>query len=267
MQVGAFFSNLWDEYTRITPQAQRIRDLFTKRGETVINDHVAFRTFAASPVSLDRLEPLILGLGYLRFAPYQFPDKHLHACGYVHDDPIQPRIFLSELDTGKLSPGNQASTQRMIHSIPDSESQDYSVFWSGRLWPLPTFKQYELLLAESEYAAWLSVWGLRANHFTVSVNHLKHTPQIAQVLGLIKETGFKLNTDGGEIKGSPEVLLEQGSTLADRIEFEFADGIKKRIPSCYYEFAKRYPDEHGKIYDGFVPGSAERLFASTNVTG
>jgi hypothetical protein len=120
------------------------------------------------------------------------------------------------------------------------------------------------LLAESEYAAWLSVWGLRANHFTVSVNALRQTPDLLQVLALVKGAGFALNAEGGESKGSPQALLEQGSTLADRVEFEFAGGEIQQVPSCYYEFAKRYPDEAGKLYDGFVPASAERLFASTD---
>jgi len=265
MQPDTFFAALWREYIRITPQAKVIHDLLTARGETVLNDHVAFRTFDRSPVCLDKLEPLLLDLGYQRFAPYAFPNKHLRAFGYVHDDPQLPRVFLSELQTTALTQKNRANIETLIAAIPKNATDEPSVFWAGRLWPAPGYAQYQSLLAESEYAAWLSVWGLCANHFTVSVNALHRSPDLSQVLALIKAAGFALNTEGGEIKGSPQVLLEQGSTLADRVEFEFAGGEIQQVPSCYYEFAKRYPDESGKLYDGFVPASAERLFASTDV--
>jgi len=263
MDIDRFFAALWRDYVEITPQAGRIHDLFTSRGETVVNDHVAFRTFSDSPVSLDRLEPLILGLGYRRFAPYEFPDRHLRAFGYLHNDPRQPRIFCSELLVGQLSAHARERIMTWIDQIDRGAGNDPDVFWSGRLWRMPMYEEYLALLKESEYAAWLSVLGLRANHFTVSVNHLRLTPELGQVLDLVKQAGFELNTEGGEIKGSPAVLLEQGSTLADRIEFTFGGGDRHTVPTCYYEFAKRYPDEEGKLYQGFVPASASRLFDST----
>lgn len=46
-------------------------------------------------------------------------------------------------------------------------------------------------------------------------------------------------------------------------EVNFSDG-KKQIPSCYYEFAKRYKDSDGKLYQGFVAKSADKIFESTN---
>jgi len=36
------------------------------------------------------------------------------------------------------------------------------------------------------------------------------------------------------------------------------------VPSCYYEFAKRYADKSGEIYQGFVTTSADKIFESTN---
>jgi hypothetical protein len=44
----------------------------------------------------------------------------------------------------------------------------------------------------------------------------------------------------GEIKGTPEQLLEQSSTLADLCMINFNEEAKE-IP--YYEFALRYPME------------------------
>ena len=64
-----------------------------------------------------------------------------------------------------------------------------------------------------------------------------------------------------------DVLLEQGSTLADRAEFTFAGGQVEEIPTCYYEFAKRYRTSDGRLYQGFVAASADKIFESTNVRG
>jgi hypothetical protein len=37
-----------------------------------------------------------------------------------------------------------------------------------------------------------------------------------------------------------------------------------KLPSCFYEFAKRYPLENGELYSGFVAASADKIFESTN---
>jgi hypothetical protein len=76
--------------------------------------------------------------------------------------------------------------------------------------------------------------------------------------------GFVLNTAGGAIKGTPAERLEQSSTRADEIAVEL-DGAPARLPSCYYEFAKRYPLPDGSLFQGFVPASADKIFESTNV--
>ena len=90
-----------------------------------------------------------------------------------------------------------------------------------------------------------------------------HFQSLAQVNTLLKNEGFILNSSGGEIKGGPQVLLAQSSTMADKIEVEFSNG-KKLIPSCFYEFAQRYKMPTGELYQGFVTASADKIFESTN---
>ena len=72
-----------------------------------------------------------------------------------------------------------------------------------------------------------------------------------------------MNSSGGEIKGTPEELLQQSSIMANHINVEFKEGVYS-IPGCYYEFAQRYPDETGKLYSGFIAKSADKIFESTN---
>ena len=79
----------------------------------------------------------------------------------------------------------------------------------------------------------------------------------------MKKAGFALNATGGEVKGNIDVKLEQSSTLADKALVEFVDQAVE-IPSCFYEFAKRYPLANGELYTGFVAASADKIFESTN---
>ena len=106
--------------------------------------------------------------------------------------------------------------------------------------------------------------GLQANHFTVSINHLETFPTIEDVNTLVQSEGYALNQVGGLAKGSPELFLEQSSTMADKIDFTFADGKQKTIPSCFYEFARRHVMPNGKLFDSFIEGNADKIFDSTS---
>jgi hypothetical protein len=263
MQAEAFFNELWTDYVSITPQAQKIHDLFTATDGEVINDHVAFRTFANTPLRLDVLEPLILAMGYERQDSYEFKAKKLRAHSYIHSNPLVPKIFCSELLVAQLSDSAQKIIEKYTAEITQ-QPQDQSVFWSGRHWAMPGWEDYTTLMAESEYGAWLLAIGVRVNHFTVSINHLKTSDAILEVLGRVKAAGYKVNTVGGEVKGTPESLLEQASTLADRQVFEFSGGEQHEIPTCFYEFAKRHADAQGVVYQGFIEANADKIFESTN---
>ena len=190
--------------------------------------------------------------------------KRLRARAYLC--PGSPRIFLSELLCGELGGWAQGAVAALTSQIPEGFVSGPDVFWSGRPWrPLP-FAEYQRLSDESEYAGWLSALGLRPNHFTVSVNQLRELTDVEAVLRFVESAGHAINESGGRVKGSAEALLEQGSTLADRVEVEFADGAR-RVPSCYYEFALRHRDREGRTYEGFVPASADRIFESTHRGG
>lgn len=267
MNVDQFFAALWEDYIVMTPQAAVIKAAFAERGEIVRNDHVAFRTLALDPITLDQLEPHILNLGYKRFEPYEFPEKKLRAFGYTPPQADQPRIFLSELLVDQLSLEAQQILKRCAAQVSQSRTADPDVLWAGQLWEPISWDEYQLLLAESEYAAWVATIGIRPNHFTISVTDFDHHASIEEVLGVVEELGYTVNESGGRVKGSPAVLLEQGSTMADQRPVTFADGIERTVPTCYYEFARRYPDAGGRLFQGFVAASADRIFESTDTTG
>lgn len=263
MQHGDFFSHLWLDYIRVTPQAARIHALFTEQGDKIVNDHVAFRTFNLSPISIADLEPRILELGYRRFEFYNFEEKKLNAWAYLPEEEMLPRIFFSELLVERLSPNVQSIIRGLVAQVPERVKDHSDVFRAGRLWEMPEWSEYQCLMRESEYAAWLSVMGLRANHFTISINHLQNDT-IQHVIEKLQTAGFALNEAGGLIKGTPGMLLEQASTMADSVDMTFADGDAHQVKTCYYEFAKRYRDNNGELYQGFVPANANNIFHSTD---
>lgn len=265
MQQTQFFNALWSAYIDVTPQAERIKSLFETMGETVVNDHVAFRTFANSPIELAKLQPVLEQLGYEAYSAFTFPNKHLAARCFKHlEERDAPKIFLSELLTEQLPDPCQAILNQLIEQIPHDIVSGPDIFWQRCLWKPLAVDDYLILQENSEYAAWLSTMGLQANHFTVSVNHLKTFDSLTDVNQLLLRHGHVLNESGGLIKGSPELYLEQSSTMADKVEVTFADGHKRIVPSCFYEFALRYYQPDGTLFDSFIEGNADKIFDSTN---
>ncbi|MCQ8878428.1 DUF1338 domain-containing protein [Pseudoalteromonas shioyasakiensis] len=261
--VNTLFDNLWQNYLEVTPSAVKVHELLgSTQKDDVINDHIALRTFNHEKIGLEKLAAHFLAIGYKECGEYHFEAKKLYAKHYEYPDTTQPKVFISELLVEKCSEELQTIVNDMVANIDaDTVSAD-DFLYSGPHWQVSS-DTYKKLLSESEYAAWMSAWGYRANHFTVSINELAKFDNIEDVNHALKEAGFALNTSGGEIKGSPEVLLEQSSTLADDYAVEFSDGTMS-VPSCFYEFALRYNKPDGKLYTGFVAASADKIFESTN---
>jgi hypothetical protein len=258
------FDRLWKDYTEQNPEALKIYNLFVREGETVVNDHIAFRTFNDPRINIEVLAKPFIAAGYQYKDSYRFEDKHLLARHYEHPSfPDAPRVFISELITEDFSFDLQSAVNCMVDKVPASLIESGELLFAGNVWGALSYDRYEKLRNESEYAAWLYVYGFRANHFTVSINNLKKYDTIEKVNQLLKDNGFRLNDAGGEIKGTPAELLEQSSTRAGIIPVSFAEGVYD-IPSCYYEFAKRYPDEGGQLYSGFIAKSADKIFESTD---
>lgn len=253
---------LWRDYVASTPQAQRIHDLLAARGDTIVNDHVALRTYDRAG-GIAALAAPFEALGWQARDRYRFADKHLVACYWQHADPTLPKVFISELVCRELSSEAQPLIDRLVEQLPSGFTARADLPYAGRPWSI-THSDYRRLLAESEYAAWMAAMGFRVNHFTVDVGALTSFKDLAELVGFLAANGFALNDSGGLIKGNRGEYLEQASTRADAIEVAFADGTA-RIPSCYYEFAKRYRLPSGELFHGFVPGSADKIFESTDV--
>ena len=269
-KLDSVFENLWREYTRSNPQAKSVYDLVLAREQqtdmsvtSLANDHIALRTFNIPRIGIEALAQHFRKIGYEYGGEYFFKEKKLYARHYQHADLTKPKIFISELQLEKCSPYIQETAHDCAKGITDAMVAKPEILWSGRAWKAD-HGTYKKLLNESEYAGWMYAFGFRSNHFTVAFNHLKSFKDLQTLNTFLRESGHPMNTSGGEIKGTPAELLEQSSTLAEKIRLQFEDGSFE-IPSCYYEFARRYANAKGEMYHGFIAASADKIFESTNV--
>jgi hypothetical protein len=268
--LSSIFENLWLDYAAFNPRAKRVHDLILERERTLdpaisslVNDHVALRTFNLPKIGIDALARHFIRCGYEAKGEYVFEAKKLYARHFEHPDASMPKVFISELRVELCSPLVRMVAEEAVRSTPDALLEREDFLWSRRTWKA-SHAIYKQLLEESEYAAWLYAFGFRSNHFTISFNQLKSFAELRDLNAFVKENGYRLNGSGGEIKGAPQELLEQSSTLAESARVMFEDG-EVEIPSCYYEFARRYAMPDGRLYQGFIAASADRIFESTDV--
>ena len=152
MTPEAFFGGLWTHYVAMAPTALKVRELLMARGERVVNDHVAFRTFNLAPIDLSALAAPFLSWGYRQTGGYVFPTKRLVARSYSHPSGNLPRVFLSELVTEAFSESLQETAQELVGALEPS-TDPIARLLEGRTWPPLTHARWEALRSESEYAA------------------------------------------------------------------------------------------------------------------
>ena len=279
---------LFNIYAKRVPDVKKITSAMIERGivssqNEIINDHIAFRTMGVPNLGITSFEKIFLANGYKRMDFYHFDIKKLDAYWYSPPTEDLPRIFISELKVEKLSP----KVQNIIRFYTDSIVQDpvdklnlddhkaVAKYFQTPLWDLPSLKDYELLLSESEYAAWVIYNRYYLNHYTISVHDLPNPyNKLESFNKFLSDIGIKLNTSGGIIKTSKDQLLRQSSSVANTVRANFTNGNTKKIAGSYVEFAERSPlpefrnlkskelkREHRR--EGFETSNADLIFEST----
>ena len=275
-------------YAERVPDVRKITAAMVRKGmvasqSEIINDHIAFRTMGVPNLGIASFEKIFLAHGYQRMEFYHFKAKKLDAYWFAPPTSDLPRVFISELKVDQLS----EQTQKIIRSYTDAVTADpvdhlnlndataVATYFQTPLWELPSLEDYELLLAESEYAAWVIYNRYYLNHYTISVHDLpKPYNQLESFNSFLKEIGIQLNTSGGEIKTSGDQLLRQTSSVANTVRASFTNQESKVIAGSYVEFAERSPlpefadlpaaelrREHRR--EGFETANADRIFEST----
>ena len=221
--------------------------------------------------------------GYTKRDAYFFEQKKLNAYWYAPPSPEYPRVFVSELRVEDLSKTAQKIitkytnlvTTDPIDSVDLNDPEQIIHFLKTPLWMLPSIEDYQLLLKESEYAAWVIYNRYYLNHYTISVHEL---PEPFNELNAFNEflisIGIKLNNAGGIIKKSADGLLLQSSSIAEQVAAVFQHHKTMNIAGSYVEFAQRKPlpefahlkkNELKSIHrrEGFEAGNADKIFEST----
>lgn len=272
MAVARIFEKLWQNYSKLTPSADRIHKLLKDHGENnIVNDHIALRTCDLPGFGIKDLAVVFEDLGYKKIENYRFEAKKLNALHLEVEGNTSPKVFISELCTDEMdSDIKDIFTDIFTENLTQIFDASINPLESRVLCGAPWDKDYEVyksLAARSEYASWLYAWGLIANHFTVSVNHLTKFEDLKALNDFLLANNFKLNDAGGLIKGGAECFLAQSSTMADTAKVEFKQGVYD-VPCCFYEFAQRFeiPGKdggEGQLYHGFVTDNADKIFEST----
>ncbi|WP_338875468.1 DUF1338 domain-containing protein [Spirosoma sp. SC4-14] len=291
LPLDGVMSGLMRRYSERVPDVQNVIDAMINEGiigraDDIENDHIAFRTMGVPNLGLASFEKIFLHYGYEKRDEYNFIEKKLTANWFSPPSPQYPRIFVSELRVHELS----AEAQQIIHRYTDMVTSDpvdaldlddaptVDQFLHQPLWNTPTLADYQTLLKESEYAAWVIYNRYYLNHFTISVHNLKEGYNtIDEFVAFLERRGFKLNSAGGTIKISPDGNLRQASTVAQMIDAEFAGGDVFRIAGSYVEFAERRvlpefqnipANQIGRQHrrEGFETGNADKIFESTFTT-
>ncbi len=279
---------LMKRYSERVPDVKKITGAMVSEGiisneDEIENDHVAFRTMGVEHLGIASFEKIFLALGYRKKDYFHFEGKKLDAFWFAPPEPHFPRIFVSELRVNDLG----ETAQKIIRSYTDKVTADpadqlnledgaaIDRFLHQPLWRTPEWSDYETLLKESEYAAWVIYNRYYLNHYTISVHNLKPGYNTIEEFNMfLEKTGIKLNDSGGKIKVSPDGGLLQSSTVAEMIEARFARGDIHTISGSYVEFAERKvlpefahlkPEEikRGHRREGFETGNADKIFEST----
>lgn len=290
--LDAVLGGLLDRYKAHVPEVDAIVSLMRNKriiGEErgIENDHIAFRTLGVPHLGIASLEKVFLAHGYERRDRYDFPAKKVTARWYRPPEDRFPRIFISELRVQELS----SDARRIVHAYADVVAADPVdaldlddaragvEFLHAPLWRTPAWSDYERLLGESEFAAWVIYNRYYLNHFTIAVHNLPDPfNRLAQFNEFLERNGFTLNDAGGKIKVSADGKLLQSSTVAALVDADFDDGQggveRHRIAGSYVEFAERRvldqfahlpPDQIGRQHrrEGFEAASADKIFEST----
>jgi hypothetical protein len=286
--LDTILNGLFKTYFERVPDVKKITNAMIKKGwvssqEDIINDHVAFRTLGVKNLGIASFEKIFLAHGYQKKQFYSFEAKKLNAYWYAPPNENQPRIFISELRVEELSKEAQDIIYKYTENITTdpvdlldlNTPKQVVEFFEKPLWKLPTLSDYNTLLNESEYAAWVLYNRYYLNHYTISVHELPNGyDRLEKFNEFLVALGIKLNDAGGVIKISKDGLLLQSSSVAEMITARFEGNDSQEIAGSYVEFAERkvlsefsgldpklISSKHRR--DGFETANADKIFEST----
>ena len=285
--INLVLESLFETYSKRVPDVTKITEAMVSNNivsnqSEIINDHIAFRTMGVKHLGIKSFEKIFLKHGYKKRDFYSFKEKKLNAYWYSHSEKNMPRIFISELKVDELSKDAQKIIKQYTNQVKNdpvdnidlNNSNEIINFLTNPLWTLPSLFHYNELLKETEYGSWVIYNRYYLNHYTISVHELKEKYNTLEDFNkFLNSIGVKLNDSGGVIKKSKDGFLLQSSSVANKVNAHFKEGMSL-ISGSYVEFAERkiLPEfmnlDLNKINsthrrDGFETSNADKIFEST----
>lgn len=292
----ALLTQLWVLYLNRVSYAREYQRLVRDKGGSVVNDHIAFRTFnthtGEQPEGIRAIKHIISCLGYVPVEKYNFKKKKLNAVHFEHPDPMFPKLFVSQLEVEKLPEWAQQIIKNTVKDtsyLLSDESigllatlkengelprvagemlvKDLAQYFR-RPWSVPRKEDVLKINDISQYAAWVLLHGNAVNHFTAFVNYqnVSEWPDLESTCKGLADAGIPMKE---ALEGEKGSKLQQSATLAvkEEVEVKGDDGIEKMPWTyAYYELAQRgLVIENGeeKLFSGFLGEQARHLFDMT----
>ena len=285
--INLVLESLFETYSKRVPDVTKITEAMVSNNivsnqSEIINDHIAFRTMGVKHLGIKSFEKIFLKHGYKKRDFYSFKEKKLNAYWYSHSEKNMPRIFISELKVDELSKDAQKIIKQYTNQVKNdpvdnidlNNSDEIINFLTNPLWTLPSLFHYNELLKETEYGSWVIYNRYYLNHYTISVHELKEKYNTLEDFNkFLNSIGVKLNDSGGVIKESKDGFLLQSSSVANKVNAHFKEGMSL-ISGSYVEFAeRRILPKYSNVSkikpihrrDGFETSNADKIFESTYI--
>ena len=286
---------LWNRYIKRVSYANKYVELVTQKGGTVVNDHIALRTFnthtGEQPGGIRAIKHILNCLEYKPVEKYNFSKKKLNAVHFEHPDEKFPKIFVSQLEVELLPDWAQNIINKTVKETPyilsdnsiellqkvkeegelPTEAAELLVAdlvqYFRRPWGIPQKEDVLKINDVSQYAAWVLLHGNSVNHFTAFINHqnVAEWPDLETTCKALADAGVPMKE---QIEGEKGSKLQQSATKAvkEGVEVKGEYGIEKITWTyAYYELAQRGFEENGskKLFSGFLGEQSAHLFDMT----
>lgn len=294
--TAMLLESLWNKYISRVSYAKRYMDLVLEKGGTVVNDHIALRTFnthtGEQPEGIRAIKHLLNYLGYVPVEKYEFKKKKLKAVHFEHPNELFPKIFVSQLEVELLPEWARQIINNTVRDTPylisDQSLELLAILkeegempkvaaealvldltqYFRRPWQAPAKEDVLKINDVSQYAAWTLLHGNSINHFTALINNqgVKEWPDLEATCKGLEVAGIPMKET---IEGEKGTKLRQSATQAvkEDVDVMGEDGPDKiNWTYAYYELAERdYVEENGirKLFSGFLGDQATHLFDMT----
>jgi hypothetical protein len=291
---------LWQTYCNNTPHMQTIIDGLAKIGiHQYTLDHFAVIDLAGPHTGIPILSELFTSIGYIKGGNDYLPDKQNDFLWMYEDDSINnlastvlPQVVTADFRLNAMPPAISLIIEKYAHlasqtTIPKLKALHQQIlageahaqalfistlcdYFTGRDWPLPTVDEFHTVQRFNELLAWVLIFGRRPNHFTISVHLLDQFETLEKFNHFVEhDLSLQLNTEGGVIKGSAELGLQQSSTVGVTQTVKVADG-EISLPTGFAEFIFRFPNKAcvttprlwQEYFTGFIAQNANHVIES-----